>query len=311
MASFILRRFLYALLLLFVASVLIFSGLRVAPGDVTGALVSVTGRTEITIRNVRERLALDKPLATQYVTFLKNVLSGDPGNSFISGAKISDLIRDSGAKTLKLGFAALIITYALAIPLGVAAAWRRNSLTDQGVRFLAVLGMGIPNFFLAVLLIQLFALKLKWLPVAGSEEIKSVILPAVVLAMESMAINMRLMRSSMLEELSKDYVRTLKAKGLTARRVVWVHGLRNALVPVIAFAGIVIPLILGYTLIVEVIFRFEGIGFQLVESIQTRDYALAQTLALLFTAVVIFSNFLADVGHQLIDPRVRERGKTA
>jgi ABC-type dipeptide/oligopeptide/nickel transport system permease component len=311
MLSFILRRFLYALLLLIVASVLIFSGLRVAPGDVTGALVSVTGQTEITIRNVRERFALDKPLATQYVTFLKNVLSGDPGNSFISGARISDMIRDSGAKTLKLGFAALIITYVLAIPLGVAAAWRRNSLTDQSVRLLAVLGMGIPNFFLAVLLIQLFALKLKWLPVAGSEQWTTVVLPAVVLAMESMAINMRLTRSSMLEELSKDYVRTLKAKGLAPVRVVWLHALRNALVPVIAFAGIVIPLILGYTLIVEVIFRYEGIGFQLVEAIQNRDYALAQTLALLFTAVVIFSNFLADIGHQLIDPRVRERGRTA
>jgi ABC-type dipeptide/oligopeptide/nickel transport system permease component len=129
--------------------------------------------------------------------------------------------------------------------------------------------------------------------------------------MESMAINMRLMRSSMLEELSKDYVRTLKAKGLSTRRVIWVHGLRNALVPVIAFAGIVIPLILGYTLIVEVIFRFEGLGFQLVQAITKRDYALAQTLALLFTALVIFSNFLADVGHQLVDPRVRERGRTA
>jgi ABC-type dipeptide/oligopeptide/nickel transport system permease component len=311
MLRFIVRRFIYALLLLFVASVLIFSGLRVAPGDVTGALVSVTGTTEITIRNVRERLALDEPLATQYATFLKNVLSGDPGNSFISGARISDMIRDSGARTLKLGLAALILTYALAIPLGVLAAWSRNSPQDQGVRFLAVLGMGIPNFFLAVLLIQLFAVKLQWLPVAGSEGFKAVILPAVVLAIESMAINMRLMRSSMLEELSKDYVRTLKAKGLSTRRVIWVHGLRNALVPVIAFAGIVIPLILGYTLIVEVIFRFEGIGFQLVQAIETRDYLLAQTLALLFTAIVIFSNFLADVGHQLIDPRVREQARTA
>jgi len=120
-----------------------------------------------------------------------------------------------------------------------------------------------------------------------------------------------LMRSSMLDELSKDYVRTLHAKGLSTRRVIWVHGLRNALVPVIAFAGVVLPLILGYTLIVEVIFRYEGLGFQLVQSIQKRDYALAQTLALLFTALVIFSNFLADVAHQFVDPRVRERTRTA
>lgn len=310
MLTFILRRFVYALILLFVASILIFYGLRVAPGDVTEAIVSPTG-TELLKQNVREQLGLDKPLATQYFIFVKNVLSGDPGSSLVNGAKISHVIDEAGANTLKLGVAALIITYVLAIPLGVLAAWSRNSPLDQGIRVLAVLGMGIPNFFLAVLLIQLFAVELKWLPVAGPGGLSHLALPALVLAVESMAINMRLMRSSMLEELSKDYVRTLRSKGLSMTRVVWVHGLRNALVPVIAFAGIVIPLILGYTLIVEVIFRFEGLGFQLVQSISKRDYALAQTLALLFTALVVFSNFIADVAHQLVDPRVRDRARSA
>lgn len=310
MATFVIRRFTYAVLLLFIASALIFYGLRVAPGDVTRFLVSATA-TEVLETSVRERLGLDEPLATQYFIFVKSVLSGDPGNSIVSGAPISEIIKDSGKNTLKLGGAALLLVYALAIPLGVLAAWRRNSPTDQGVRFVAVLGMGIPNFFLAVLLIQLFAVKLGWFPVAGPGGLKHLALPAFVLALESMAINMRLMRSSMLEELTRDYMRTLRAKGLSSSRVMWVHGLRNALVPVVAFAGIIIPLVLGYTLIVEVIFRFEGLGFQLVQSITNRDYALAQTLALLFTAVVIFSNFLADVGHQLIDPRVREGGRAS
>jgi ABC-type dipeptide/oligopeptide/nickel transport system permease component len=310
MVTFILRRFVYALVLLFVASILIFYGLRVAPGDVTAAIVSPTG-TELLEQNIREKLGLDEPLATQYFVFVKNAITGDPGSSLVNGAKISQIIKESGANTLKLGLAALVVTYALAIPFGVLAAWSRNSPGDQGIRLLAVLGMGIPNFFLAVLLIQYFAVDLKWFPVAGPGGLSHLVLPAIVLAMESMAINMRLMRSSMLEELSKDYVRTLHAKGLSTARVIWLHGLRNALVPVIAFAGIVIPLILGYTLIVEIIFRFEGIGFQLVQSITDRDYALAQTLALLFTALVIFSNFLADVAHQLVDPRVRERTRTA
>lgn len=308
MAVFILRRFLYALLLLFIASALIFYGLRVAPGDVTDFLVSAT-RTEVLVTNVRERLGLDKPLPTQYFIFLKNVVTGDPGNSIINGARITDIIKDAGANTLKLGGAAVLLVYVFAIPLGVIAAWRRNSPADQAVRFLAVLGMGIPNFFLAVLLIQFLAVELRWFPVAGPGGFRHVMLPAAVLALESLAINMRLMRSSMLEELAKDYVRTLRAKGLSSMRVIWLHALRNALVPVVAFAGVILPLILGYTLIVEVIFRFEGLGFQLVQAITTRDYALAQTLALLFTAVVIFSNFLADVGHQLIDPRVRERAR--
>ena len=169
--------------------------------------------------------------------------------------------------------------------------------------------MGIPNFFLAVLLIQLFAVKLGWLPPAGPGGFEHLVLPAVVLAMESMAVNMRLMRSSTLEELSKDYVRTLNAKGLSLEADPLDHALRNALVPVIALAGVTIPLVLGYTLIVEVIFRYEGLGFQFVQSITKRDYALAQTLALLFTAIVIFSNFLADVAHQLVDPRVRDRAR--
>lgn len=308
MATFVIRRFVYAVLLLFIASALIFYGLRVAPGDVTRFLVSATA-TEVLETSVREQLGLNEPLATQYFIFVKNVLSGDPGNSIVSGAAISEIIKDSGINTLKLGGAALFLVYALAIPLGVLAAWRRNSPTDQGVRFVAVLGMGIPNFFLAVLLIQLFAVNLGWFPVAGPGGFKHLVLPAFVLALESMAINMRLMRSSMLEETTRDYMRTLRAKGLSSSRVMWVHGLRNALVPVVAFAGIIVPLVLGYTLIVEVIFRFEGLGFQLVQSITNRDYALAQTLALLFTALVIFSNFLADVGHQLIDPRVREGGR--
>ncbi len=306
MAAYILRRFIYAIFLLFIASALVFYGLRVAPGDVTDFLVSPTA-TEILETNIRERLGLDKPLATQYFIFVKNYFAGDPGSSIVSGAPILDIIKESGANTLKLGFAAIILVYAIAIPMGLLAAWRRNSPQDQGVRFLAVLGMGIPNFFLAVLLIQLFAVKLGWFPVAGPGGFRHLALPAFVLALESLAINMRLMRSSVLEESAKDYMRTLRAKGLSNKRIMWVHALRNSLVPVVAFAGIIIPLILGYTLIVEVIFRYEGIGFQLVQSIQNRDYALAQALALLFTAIVIFSNFLADIGHQLLDPRVRER----
>lgn len=310
MLRFLVRRLAYAIVLLLIASVAIFYGLRVAPGDVTSAIVSVTG-TQVLIDDVKQQLGLDKPLATQYFIFVKNVVTGDPGSSLVSGAKITDLIGDAGIKTLKLGVFGLVLVYALAIPLGLMAAWWRNKPFDQGVRFLAVLGMGIPNFFLAVLLIQLFAVKLKWLPVAGPGGFKHTLLPAVVLAMESMAVNMRLMRSSTLEELSKDYIRTQRAKGLPGRRILFVHAFRNALVPVVALAGVTIPVVLGYTLIVEVIFRYEGLGFQLVQAITKRDYALAQTLALLFTAIVVFSNFLADVAHQLIDPRVRDRARAA
>jgi peptide/nickel transport system permease protein len=308
MATYILRRFIYAIFLLFIASLFVFYGLRVAPGDVTDYIATVTSGQELR-DTLREQLGLNEPLPAQYFIFVKNYISGDPGNSIINGAPITEILKDSGLNTLKLGAAAIIVVYLLAIPLGLLAAWRRNSPQDQGIRFLAVLGMGIPNFFLAILVIQLFAVKLGWFPVAGPGGFRHLVLPAAVLALESLAINIRLMRSSVLEELGKDYMRTLRAKGLRQRRIMWVHAMRNSLVPVVAFAGVVVPLILGYTLIVEIIFRFQGIGFQLVEAIQNRDYGLAQALALLFTAIVIFSNFLADIGHQLLDPQVRERSR--
>ncbi len=306
MATFIVRRAAYSLLLLFFASLLVFYGLRVAPGDIVTAIASPTNAHQIRV-NLNERLGLDKPLPVQYFVFVSHLLRGDPGVSVVNGAPVSTIIEQSGPKTLALGLSAAILTYALAIPLGVVAAARRNRLLDHGVRLSVVLLMGIPNFFLAVLLIQFFGVQLGWLPVAGPGDWKHLVLPAIVLCVESVALNLRLMRSSVLEELSLDYMRTLRAKGLGEKRILWVHAFRNALTPVVALAGVILPTLLGYTLVVETIFRFEGLGYQLVQGIIHRDYALAQTLALMFTAMVIFFNFLADVAHQLIDPRVRDQ----
>lgn len=306
MATFIVRRAAYSLLLLFFASLSVFYGLRVAPGDIVTAIASPTNAHQIRV-NLDERLGLNKPLPVQYFVFVSHLVEGDPGVSVVNGAPVSTIIKQSGPKTLALGLSAAILTYTLAIPLGVLAAARRNRLFDHGTRLSVVLLMGIPNFFLAVLLIQFFGVQLGWLPVAGPGDWKHLVLPAIVLCVESVALNLRLMRSSVLEELSLDYMRTLRAKGLSDRRMLWVHAFRNALTPVVALAGVILPTLLGYTLVVETIFRFEGLGYQLVQGIIHRDYALAQTLALMFTAMVIFFNFLADVAHQLIDPRVRDR----
>src|ERR1700733_770225 len=307
MGAFILRRAAYALLLLFFASLLVFYGLRLAPGDIVSAIASPT--TEKVVRiNLTKELGLNRPLPVQYFVFGGHLVTGHFGVSIANGEKIGTIITTAGVKTLALGISAAILTYGLAIPLGVVAAAKRNGLMDQSTRFLVVLAMGIPNFFLAVLLIQLFGVQLGWLPVAGPGGISHLILPAIALSVESIALNVRLMRSSILEELSSDYIRTLRAKGLESRRILWIHAFRNALPPVVALAGVVLPTLLGYTLVVETIFRFEGLGYQLVQSIIKRDYALAQTLALMFTALVILFNFLADVAHHMIDPRVREQG---
>ncbi len=310
MARFVLRRSLYAILLLFIASLIIFYGLRVAPGNPGDVLLNPLNRIGL-IEGLKHRLYLDKPLPEQYLIFVRNLFTGHPGVSLFSGESIPTIIAQAGLNTLKLGFAAALITYATAIPLGVLAAWKRNTIIDQGTMFLAVLGMGIPNFFLAILLIQIFGIWLRWLPIAGSEGLSTLVLPAVVLAAEAVAINLRLVRSSVLEELGRDYVRSLYAKGLSEWRILWVHALRNALPPVIALAGIMLRTLLGYTLIVETIFRWPGLGFQLVDAILKRDYSVAQVLALLLTFVVILFNLLADIGQQLVDPRVREQSRAA
>jgi len=208
-------------------------------------------------------------------------------------------------KTLELGGAAVLLTYLIAIPLGIIAAWRRNSPLDHVSMAIAVLGMGIPNFFLAILLIHFFSIKLTWLPAAGSGGLRFLVLPAIVLAAQAIAVNLRMVRSSVLEQLSRDYVRTLRAKGLPEWRIVSVHAFRNALPPILALAGVMMRDLLAYTMIVEVIFRWPGLGYQLVQSILGRDYPTAQTLALLLTGAVVFFNLLADLGQRWADPRVR------
>lgn len=310
MVTFILRRTLYAVILLFIASLIIFYGMRLAPGNPGDVLLNPLNRIGL-IEGLKHKLFLDRPLWEQYLIFIDNLFTGHPGVSLFSGEPIPNIVKQAGLNTLKLGFAAAILTYATAIPLGVLAAWKRNTPWDQGTMLLAVLGMGIPNFFLAILLIQLFGIYLKWLPVAGSDDISNIVLPAVVLAAEAMAVNLRLVRSSVLEELGRDYVRTLYAKGLQEWRIMWIHALRNALPPVIALAGIMLRTLLGYTLIVEVIFRWPGLGATLVNAVIRRDYSVAQVLALLLTFAVILFNLLADIGQQLVDPRVREHAQAA
>ncbi len=305
MLKFVAQRALYSFLLLVIASVLVFVSLRITPGSVIEKLTTDYNRDTLG-PVLMARFNLDKPILVQFVLFVNGILHGDLGDSLVTNKPISDMVSESGVYTLILGGAGALLTYAIAIPLGVIAAARRNSIIDQGALFMSVLGMGIPNFFLALLLIQVFALQFHWLPVAGSQGFSSLILPAVVISAEAIALNVRLMRSSLLDELNREYIRTLRAKGVRERRILWVHAFRNALPPVIALAAVLLRTLVGYTLIVEVIFRWPGLGSKLVNAIITRDYPVAQVLALLLTAVVLLLNFLADIGQRWADPRTRE-----
>jgi ABC-type dipeptide/oligopeptide/nickel transport system permease component len=204
-----------------------------------------------------------------------------------------------------------LLVYGIGIPLGVIAAIRRNGVPDQAASALAVVGLGIPNFVLALLLVMLFAITLGWLPPSGAATPTAIILPAIVLAIEPVVVTMRLTRASALEQLSQDYVRTLAAKGLSRRRIVWVHVLRNALGPVIALSAVQVRTLLGYALVVEVIFRWPGLGYQLVDAVLKRDYLVAQVLALMLTFTVIVVNTLADIAYAYVDPKVRAQAAIA
>lgn len=304
MGAYLVRRGLRTALVLIVASIAVFYGLRIAPGDPTGGVLSPTALEEVR-EAYRQRLGLDKPIWVQYGTYLQNLARGDLGTSLITGKSIGELLAFYGRNSLVLGLAATLLIYAVGLPLGAVAAAKRNSGLDQAISGLSIAGMGMPNFWLALLLIFLFASKLHWLPSGGCCSGKQLILPAVVLAAEGTAVTIRMTRSAMLEQLGQDFVRTHRAKGLSETAVIYGRVFRTALIPVISLAGLRLGWLVGYSLIVETIFQWPGIGYLLVDAIIRRDYPVAQFFSLLLVAVVVVANLLADVAYGVVDPRIR------
>jgi ABC-type dipeptide/oligopeptide/nickel transport system permease component len=301
--AYLVRRGPRTALVLIVASTAVFYGLRFAPGDPTGGVLSPTALEEVRAA-YRERLGLNEPIHVQYGVYLGHLLRGDLGTSIVTGKSMEELLGYYGRNSLVLGLAATLLIYAIGLPLGAVAAARRNSWLDQAITGLSVAGMGIPNFWLALLLIFLFASKLHWLPSGGCCAPNQLILPAVVLAAEGAAVTIRMTRSSMLEQLGQDFVRTHRAKGLAEHVVVYRRVFRNALIPVISLAGLRLGWLVGYALIVETIFQWPGIGYLLVDAVLRRDYPVAQFFSLLLVTVVVVANLLADVAYGVADPRI-------
>jgi ABC-type dipeptide/oligopeptide/nickel transport system permease component len=293
------------LLILAISSVAIFYALRSAPGGPSGGGVL----SALSSREVRQaydrRLGLDQPVYKQYFIYLGHLGRGDLGTSLVNGTPITELLKTHARNSLVLGVTALLISYLIAIPLGVLAAVKRNSWIDQLAMGGASLGMGIPNFWLALILVYFFSLLLGLLPSAGCCSPSQLVLPAIVLAAEGTAVTMRMTRSSMLEHLREDFVRALRAKGLPEWQVVGRHVLRNALIPVISLTGLRLGWLVGYALIVETIFRWPGVGYLLVDSVLRRDYPVAQFFSLLLIFFVLLANWLADIGYGLANPRIR------
>ena len=307
MAAYLFHRLTGALLVIFGVTGIVFLLVHLIPGDLVeimlGESASVADREVL-----RAALGLDKPVLTQFYNYLGGLLQLDLGTSIHFRRPVSELLLERLPATGLLATATLAVSMALAFPLGVIAAIRRNTAWDSAAMGFSMLGVSIPNFWLGPLLILVFSLWLGWFPVSGRDGFVSVVLPAVTLGTGLAAVLSRMVRSSMLEVLGEDYMRTARAKGLAPHRVVLRHGLRNALLPVITLLGLQLGALLAGAVITETVFSWPGVGLLTIESIQTRDYPLLQACVLLISATYVLVNLLTDIVYAFIDPRIRIGG---
>ena len=314
--SYIVERVAFAVVMLLGVTMILFALMRLAPGGPEAVLVGGEFSPEAAAQ-VRERLGLDRPLATQYVAWVSAAARGDLGRSFKSGEPVATLIRERLGPTLHLTGGALVFALVVAIPLGVLAAVKRNSVWDTLASAVALFGVSFPSFWLGIMLILLFSEALHLLPPSGLSEygregdvlarLRHAILPTLTLGLIQMAAFMRFTRSSLLEVLRQDYVRTAHVKGLSAGRVVWRHGLRNALIPVVTVVGLSLPTLVGGAVLTETVFAWPGVGRLAVGAVFERDYPIIMGVNLLVGAVVIAANLLTDLAYGLVDPRITYR----
>ena len=283
---------------------LVFALLHLVPGD-PAALMLGENANEQDVRALRATLGLDRPLPSQLGSYLSRLLRGDLGRSLSLGAPVAGLIGERLPATAALAVASLGLALCVAVPLGIGAALRRDSLWDHASMTLALVGISLPSFWLGPLLLWGFAVELDLFPTGGAEGIRSVVLPAVTLAFPLSALLARMTRASLLEEVSQDYVRVAGAKGLSRRRAVLRHAMANALIPIITVVGIQFGALLTGAIITEQVFAWPGLGGLLMDGIGARDYPLVQGTILLFALVYVLVNLATDLLYALVDPRVR------
>jgi len=310
---YIIQRLLLLVPLLFAVSLVTFVLAQLAPGDpVTTRYGLDINRMETErIEEIREELGLNDPIMVQYLRYLTDLVQGDMGRSLTTGAPVIQEIADRLPATLQLTAVGIFFVLFLAVPLGVISAVKRGSLIDNLAMTGGLLGVSMPSYFFGFLLMLLFALKLGWLPSAGRGDgtlaggLKAMIMPAVTLGVGMMGLVTRLTRSSMLEVLGQDYMRTAKAKGLASRVMLIRHGLRNALIPVVTIVGTQFAGLLGGAVIIEVIFSWPGMGRLAFNAIARRDYPVIMGTVLMFAVIFVVSNLIIDVLYTFIDPRIR------
>ena len=311
-AVFIAKRFIALLLTLAVASVVVFALLEILPGDPAAVILGVNARPD-TLAALRAELGLDQPLAARYFAWIGGLLSGDLGRSYTYDVPVIELVAERAVVSVPLALLAIILSTALAIPLGVFAASRHNSSGDIAVMGFTQLGVAVPNFWFAILLIIVFSIKLGWLPSGGFsgwetgvwQGLRSLAMPALALALPQAAILARVTRSAVLETLQEDYVRTARAKGLSRSAALWRHAVRNALIPVVTIMGLQFSFLLAGTIIIEQVFYLPGLGRLIFQAIAQRDLIVVKDLVMLLAAAVVLINFIVDLLYALLDPRLR------
>lgn len=305
MTVYVLRRLALAIPVLFGVSLVTFLMSHLVPGDPVTVMLG-TNATAENKAQLRQELGLNDPLYIQYVRYMDHALHGDLGRSIRSGQPVVSEIRERIGSTLQLTLSAMVLAVIVGVGLGVAAAATNNNFAQAGIMSFALLGISMPTFWSGILLILLFGLKLRWLPIAGSGP-KALILPAITLAAPAAAVLARMTRSTMLEVLNQDFVRTARAKGLRERVVIFQHTLRNALIPVMTIIGLQFGGLLTGAVIVESVFSRAGLGRYAVTAISSRDFPQIQGTVLLAAVVYVFVNLIVDLLYAVLDPRIRYR----
>jgi len=314
MLNYVSKRILIGILTLLAASIVVFIVLEIVPGDPARLMLGMNA-TEDAVRALQQQMGLDQPLLVRYFSWIGGLLTGDFGKSYTYSVPVLNLISERIAVSLPLALISLFLSTIIAIPVGLFSASRRGTMADSGTMAIAQVGVAIPNFWFALLLVYVFAVSLRLVPAGGFPGwnagiwagFKSLILPSIALGLPQAAILARVTRSALLDVLGEDYIRTARAKGLTRRKVLYRHALRNALIPVLTILGLQFAFLLAGTIIIENVFYLPGLGRLVFQAITQRDLIVVEGVVMLLVATVILVNLLVDLSYALVDPRLRGR----
>ena len=312
MLAYVVRRVIATVPVMAVVAFFVFSLLYIAPGD-PAAVIAGDQATPADVERIRQSLGLDRPFLVRFGEWVWQILHGDLGTSIFTNLPVTTMMAQRFEPTLSLMLVTLVFAVAVAVPIGVLAAWKAGTWIDRVIMAFAIFGFSVPVFVIAYLLAFVFALELEWLPVQGYTPLaggiwpwfQNLILPAVALGCVYMALTARITRAAMLEVLQQDYIRTARAKGIGQRGILFVHALKNASVPIVTVIGIGVALLIGGAVVTESVFAIPGLGRLTVDAILRRDYLLIQGLVLLFSFVYVLVNLLVDLSYTLLDPRIR------